>query len=115
MFIFISIYDIVLNVEGEMMENKDLPFWILNLEKEELSFIKKFIMSSGSLKSLAEEYNVSYPTVRMRLNSLIQKIELASENNIENQFIYFIKNLAIDDKLSVDTAKLIIDKYTEEE
>lgn len=98
-----------------MMENKDLPFWLLNLEKEDLSFIKNFIMSSGSLKSLAEEYKVSYPTVRLRLNNLIQKIELSSENNVENQFIYFIKNLAIDDKLSIDTAKLIIDKYHNEE
>jgi hypothetical protein len=33
-------------------------------------------MTSGSLKDLAARYGVSYPTVRLRLDRLIQKIEV---------------------------------------
>ncbi|WP_394325568.1 DUF2089 family protein [Methanosarcina barkeri] len=50
-----------------------IPRWILDLELEDISFIKNFILSSGSLKEVAKIYDVSYPTVRLRLDKLIQK------------------------------------------
>ncbi|EOS7670157.1 DUF2089 family protein, partial [Enterococcus hirae] len=50
--------------------------WFFNLEPEEQVFIKKFLLASGSLKQLAKEYEVSYPTVRLRLDRLIEKIKL---------------------------------------
>jgi len=34
------------------------------------------LLVSGSLKDLAGRYGVSYPTVRLRLDRLIQKIEI---------------------------------------
>ncbi|MGM9979611.1 MAG: DUF2089 family protein, partial [Clostridium sp.] len=72
-----------------------------------------FILNSGSLKNMAEIYDVSYPTVRAKLDSLIKKIELNSkEEDIE--FVNMIKNLVIDERLSLDIAKLIIDKYKNE-
>ena len=43
-----------------------IPSWMENLEVEDLTFIKNFILSSGSLKEIAREYDVSYPTVRLR-------------------------------------------------
>jgi len=93
------------------MENKELPHWILDLEKEDFKFIQKFIVFSGSLKALSKEYDVSYPTVRIRLDTLIQKINLSIQNESEDSFITLIKNLAIDNQISLDTAKLIIQKY----
>lgn len=50
--------------------------WLDSLEEEEIGFVKQFILSSGSLKDLAAKYGVSYPTVRLRLDRLIQKIEV---------------------------------------
>lgn len=50
--------------------------WMESLEEEELGFVKQFILTSGSLKELALKYGVSYPTVRLRLDRLIQKIEV---------------------------------------
>lgn len=46
------------------------------LEEEDVAFIKRFVLSSGSLKEMAAEYGVTYPTVRLRLDRLIQKIRL---------------------------------------
>lgn len=92
---------------------KDVPNWVLSLENEDLEFIKKFILASGSLKEIAKIYGVSYPTVRLKLDRLIDKIKL---NDVEEkeEFIHFIKNLSIDDRISVEAAKLIIDKYKQE-
>jgi len=58
------------------MSERDIPSWILSLDSEDIEFIRKFIVNSGSLKSLAKEYGVSYPTVRLRLDRLIQKIKI---------------------------------------
>ena len=51
-----------------------IPEWIVNLDDEDVSFIKKFLLASGSLKEMARQYEVTYPTVRLRLDKLIQKI-----------------------------------------
>ena len=40
--------------------------WIEDLSEEDLAFIKRFILSSGSLKDMAKQYNVTYPTIRLR-------------------------------------------------
>ena len=87
-----------------------LPEWIENLDEEDINFIKKFILSSGSLKEVATLYGVTYPTVRLRLDKLIQKIKL-NESKTSEPYILLIKNLALEDRLDFDTAKLLISEY----
>ncbi len=48
---------------------------ILTLGEEYLKFILEFVKCSGSLKEMAKLQNVSYPTLRNRLNDLILKIQ----------------------------------------
>jgi hypothetical protein len=78
-----------------------LPEWLANLAEEDLAFIKNFVLSSGSLKQMSQLYQVSYPTMRLRLDRLIEKI----------RFILLVKSLAIDDRYDVDTARILIDEY----
>lgn len=52
----------------------DIPA-LLKLPEEDLNFILEFVKSSGSLKEMAKQQGVSYPTLRNRLNDLIEKIE----------------------------------------
>lgn len=87
-----------------------IPGWMANLEDEDTAFIKKFILASGSLKEVAGLYGVSYPTVRLRLDRLIQKIRLA-ETAEADPYVSLVKRLAVDDKLDFDTAKLLITEY----
>ena len=87
-----------------------LPEWMGNLEEEDLAFIKRFVLSSGSLKEVARQYGVTYPTVRLRLDRLIQRIRLG-EQNAQEPYIALIKRLAIDDKMDYETAKLLIGEY----
>ncbi len=87
-----------------------LPAWIAALEDEDAAFIKKFVLASGSLKEMAGLYGVSYPTVRLRLDRLIQKIQL-SETAEADPYVALVKRLAVDDRLDFDTAKLLLSEY----
>ncbi len=87
-----------------------LPEWMAGLDDEDVSFIRKFLMASGSLKEMARQYNVTYPTVRLRLDRLIQKIQI-SEDNANEPYISLIKRLAINEKVDFDTAKILISEY----
>lgn len=51
-----------------------LPIF-LKLHPEEQDFILKFLVSSGSLKEMAKQMNFSYPTIRNRLDDIIEKIK----------------------------------------
>ena len=90
-----------------------LPEWLANLAEEDLAFIKNFVLSSGSLKQMSQLYQVSYPTMRIRLDRLIEKIRL-NDNETEDPFILLVKSLAIDDRYDVDTARILIDEYRRE-
>ncbi|MBQ8586012.1 MAG: DUF2089 family protein [Butyricicoccus sp.] len=92
------------------MAQEMLPAWMAQLESEDLAFIKRFVLASGSLKAVAEEYGVTYPTVRLRLDRLIQKIEIADRID-EDPYIALIKRMAVSDKLDFDTAKVLISAY----
>lgn len=87
-----------------------IPEWIVNLDDEDVSFIKRFLLASGSLKEMARQYEVTYPTVRLRLDRLIQKIQI-NDNTESEPYIALIKRLAINDKLDFDTAKILISEY----
>ncbi|MEE1155336.1 MAG: DUF2089 family protein [Acutalibacteraceae bacterium] len=95
------------------MKIDEVPQWILALEAEDVNFLKNFVLKSGSLKEIAKLYEVSYPTVRLRLDKLIQRIEL-NEQKEEEPFTVFIKGLAVDSRIDLETAKIIIDKYKKE-
>ncbi len=95
------------------MEIDKIPPWILALEQEDVTFLKNFVLKSGSLKEIAKLYAVSYPTVRLRLDRLIQKIELNDQKE-EEPFSAFIKGLAVDSRIDLETAKIIIEKYKQE-
>lgn len=87
-----------------------LPEWMANLDDEDVAFIKKFLLASGSLKEVASQYSVTYPTIRLRLDRLIQKIGIG-EDNANEPYIGLIKRLAVNDKIDFDTAKILISEY----
>lgn len=87
-----------------------IPEWLSNLEAEDVSFIKRFVLSSGSLKEMAKEYGVTYPTVRLKLDRLIEKIKINDRENGE-PYIALVKRMALDEKIDINTAKILIAEY----
>jgi hypothetical protein len=48
---------------------------LARLPAEDREFVELFVRSSGSLKAVAEKMGISYPTIRSRLNRVIQTLE----------------------------------------
>ncbi|OIQ21475.1 MAG: hypothetical protein BM557_04290 [Flavobacterium sp. MedPE-SWcel] len=60
--------------QTQVSGNYPLPV-LLSLTPEEQDFILQFFISSGSLKQMAVQTGKSYPTVRNKLDDLIEKIK----------------------------------------
>lgn len=55
---------------------------LLKLAEDDLQFILDFVKCSGSLKEMASKHKISYPTLRNKLNVLIEHLEaLMNETN----------------------------------
>lgn len=89
---------------------KQLPLWITELDETELNFIKSFVLSSGSLKQMAKEYGVTYPTIRTHLDAVIKKIELGEQAE-EDPYVKLIKGMAIEGSIEFDAAAVLIREY----
>ena len=60
--------------------------WVDGLSDEDLVFLKRFLLASGSLKALGRAYGVSYPTTRLRLDRLIEKVKVLDEHRHTDAF-----------------------------
>jgi hypothetical protein len=50
---------------------------LASLSREDLDLIAELVLQSGSLKDLADAYGVSYPTIRLRLDRVIERLRAA--------------------------------------
>ena len=93
--------------------NDPIPEWIKGLSEEDWQFIKRLILASGSLKDVAHQYGISYPTVRIRLNRLIKKVNILASKKPKTQFHQKIQLLVADGKLDISIAKTLIKAFEE--
>ncbi len=93
------------------MEISRIPEWIKSLAEEDYQFLKRFVMVSGSLKALALDYGVSYPTIRIRLDRLIAKIEAAEDQTIPDDFHRQMRIMLADGMISPQCAKQLIQAH----
>ena len=83
----------------------EVPAWLGVLGEEDLCFLKRFLLASGSLKALASDYGVSYPTVRSRLDRLIAKVREADDPTLTDPFERHLRVLVADGKLTAALAR----------
>lgn len=96
------------------MSDSEKKRWMEALEDEDMTFIKRFILFSGSLKDLADAYNVSYPTLRLRLDRLIDKIKILDSQKIEDDFERQLRAQFADGKLDSQVFKKLLAAYQEQ-
>lgn len=89
--------------------------WIEYLSEEDLSFLKRFLLASGTLKELAKQYGISYPTVRLRLDRLIEKVRLLDQQEAAGPFEVRLRSLYADGKLDDDTFRALLEAHRAEE
>ena len=90
------------------MDIRDLPGWVVNLEASDLQLIRRFVLASGSLKQLAAEYEVSYPTIRLRVDALIERMKLLDSNATDDALEAKIRMLVADGSLEPDLARELL-------
>ena len=61
--------------------NYDLPLY-LTLNREVQNFILEFFMNSGSIKEMAKQADLSYPTMRNKMDDLIDKIKTLKKEQL---------------------------------
>jgi len=93
------------------MSDSDKKSWLEHLEDEDAAFIKRFVLFSGSLKDLADAYNVSYPTLRLRLDRLIEKIKILDSQKIDDEFERQLRAHFADGKLDSQVFKKLLTAY----
>ena len=91
----------------------EIPSWMAELNEEDWQFVKRFVLASGSLKEMAKQYGISYPTVRLRLDRLIEKIEILESPKIKSAFHRKIQLMVADGRLDFATAKALIRAHEE--
>lgn len=89
--------------------------WIDYLSDEDLAFVKRFVLGSGSLKEIASQYGVSYPTVRRRLDRLIAKLEVIDDRTTESAFERILRAAHADGRIDQATTTALLAAYREEQ
>jgi hypothetical protein len=91
---------------GDLMQQR--PAWLAHLGEEDFHFLRRFLLCSGSLKDLAAEYGVSYPTVRGRLDRLIAKVRAAEDPRSADPLEQKLRVLVADGQIPPSMAKELL-------
>lgn len=97
-----------------MTAEKQAANWTQMLTEEDFAFIKRFILASGSLKEMAEAYGISYPTVRLRLDRLIEKIKVFDTFEKASEFERLIRSIYAEGKMDTVTFKRLLETHKKE-
>lgn len=87
------------------------PLWIRVLNEEDIAFVKRFVVNSGSLKTMAADYDVSYPTMRRRLDRLIEKIAAAEDPSFADALERLVGLLVADGVLQSGTGRTLVQAH----
>ena len=108
-----KVYFNIIETQGELMTEQTIPQWIKGLSDEDWQFIKRLLLASGSLKDVANQYGISYPTVRIKLNRLIEKVKILDSKKHKTNFHKKIQILVTEGELELSTAKTLIKIFEE--
>ena len=91
----------------------ELPTWVLSLDEDDLQLIRRFVVLSGSLKELAADYGVSYPTIRARVDAVIERLRLLDRNSADDVLEARLRVLVADGELAPRMAKELLRLHKE--
>lgn len=80
---------------------------LTTLPREDLDLVTELVLQSGSLKDLAAGYGVSYPTIRARLDRVIDRLKEAVAGRKPDPFSELLANLVQRGEMSGATARML--------
>lgn len=84
---------------------------LTQLSSEDLDFVLRFVMVSGSLKDLARDYGVSYPTIRIRLDRLIERLRAHVASDQPDLFLDTLAGTLEQGEVTVPAARRLRQVY----
>ena len=82
---------------------------LLALPREDLDLIVQLVLASGSLKDLATIYEVSYPTIRARLDRTIARLREVLAGRAPDPVIELVADLVERGEISTAGARALRD------
>jgi hypothetical protein len=82
---------------------------LARLPREDLDLIAEFVVRSGSLKDLAEVYGVSYPTIRQRLDAVINRLRDSMSGKAADPLSELLAGLVERGEMTPTTARMVRD------
>ena len=82
---------------------------LLALPREDLDLIVQLVLASGSLKDLAATYEVSYPTIRSRLDRTIARLGEVLAGRTPDPVMELVASLVERGELSASGARALRD------
>ena len=82
---------------------------LARLAREDLDLITELVLRSGSLKDLAVAYGVSYPTIRARLDRVIERLQEAKAGQAPDPLKEMLARLVERGELSPAGARSVRD------
>ena len=80
---------------------------LASLPAEDLELITELVLRSGSLKDLADNYGVSYPTIRLRLDRVIERLQAAIKRKPPDPLNELLAKLIENGELSPSNARTV--------
>jgi hypothetical protein len=82
-----------------------------HLSDDDLEFVQRFVLASGSLKDLAAEYGVSYPTIRARLDKLLERLRAVVAGQPRDPMAELLADLIGRGEIGSAAAKAVLDLH----
>ncbi len=82
---------------------------LASLPREDLDLIVELVLRSGSIKDLAAAYGVSYPTIRIRLDKVIARLQAARDGKKPDPLSELLAAMVERGELNATSARAIRD------
>jgi hypothetical protein len=87
---------------------------LLALSEEELDLVMQMVLASGSLKDLARVYQVSYPTIRLRVDRVIERLRQLANGTKPDPMMQLLAELVERGEITVPAARSVRDLYRQQ-
>ena len=94
-----------------MSQDEDRVHPLARLDDAEQEFVLRFVLSSGSLKDMAQSYAVSYPTIRAKLDALIARLEAFRRGQPANPLGELLAKLVEKGEITPAAARRVLDEH----
>jgi hypothetical protein len=94
---------------SEADDDRQSPLRRLN--DDDLEFVQRLVLASGSLKDVAAEYDVSYPTIRGRLDKLIDRLKALVAGRPPDPMADLLADLISRGEITAAAAKAVLNLH----